>query len=40
MDRLFVMHHMPKLHEFIHYRIIDVTSVALLSDRWNENLSK
>jgi oligoribonuclease len=33
-DRLFIARHMPTLHAFLHYRIIDVTSVKELVRRW------
>ncbi|CAD8195068.1 unnamed protein product [Paramecium octaurelia] len=35
MDRLFVMKNMPKLDQFLHYRIVDVSSVQLLCKRLN-----
>lgn len=34
MDRFFLMHHMPMLHEYLHYRNIDVSSVKELARRW------
>ena len=30
MDKLFLMYHMPKLNEFLHYRILDVTSLKIV----------
>jgi len=33
-DRTFVDRHMPGLSGYLHYRMIDVTSVRLLADRW------
>ena len=33
-DRRFLRKHMPKLHDFFHYRSIDVTSVKELATRW------
>ena len=30
MDKLFLMYHMPKLNEFLHYRIMDVTSLKIV----------
>ncbi len=27
MDKLFLFHHMPRLNDYLHYRILDVTSV-------------
>jgi oligoribonuclease len=34
-DRAFLMHRMPKLLEHLHYRIVDVSSVAELARRWH-----
>ena len=33
-DRRFLRAHMPELHDFFHYRSIDVTSVKELAKRW------
>jgi oligoribonuclease len=33
-DRMFLMRYMPAVAGFLHYRMIDVTSVRLLVDRW------
>lgn len=33
-DRLFLSRHMPALDSFLHYRIIDVTSIKELARRW------
>jgi oligoribonuclease len=33
-DRRFLAKHMPSLHEFFHYRIIDVSSIKELVRRW------
>jgi len=33
-DRMFLMRYMPALAGFMHYRMIDVTSVRLCVDRW------
>ena len=33
-DRTFIDRHMPGLSGFLHYRMIDVTSVKLLVERW------
>lgn len=33
-DRRFLARHMPRLHEFFHYRSIDVTAVKELVKRW------
>jgi oligoribonuclease len=34
MDRVFMMHHMPKLYNFLHYRTVDVSSIKELVKRW------
>jgi oligoribonuclease len=34
-DRSFLMMHMPRLCEHLHYRIVDVSSVAELARRWH-----
>lgn len=34
MDRLFINRYMPKLSEYLHYRMIDVSSVKELARRW------
>ncbi|MCA9705284.1 MAG: oligoribonuclease [Myxococcales bacterium] len=33
-DRRFLMRHMPRFYEFLHYRLIDVSSVKELARRW------
>lgn len=33
-DRLFLKAHMPKITDYLHYRLIDVTSVKELINRW------
>jgi len=33
-DRRFIARHMPKLHEFLHYRLIDVSTIKGLVVRW------
>lgn len=38
MDRLFLKKEMPKVDEFLHYRIIDVSSIKELCRRWNPTL--
>lgn len=38
MDRLFVQFHMPILNEFLHYRIIDVSTVKELCKRWKKGV--
>uniref|UniRef100_A0A6M2DCW0 Probable oligoribonuclease n=1 Tax=Xenopsylla cheopis TaxID=163159 RepID=A0A6M2DCW0_XENCH len=40
MDRLFLMKHMPVVNEYLHYRIIDVSSIKELCKRWNNNFFK
>ncbi|KAL1501373.1 hypothetical protein ABEB36_006703 [Hypothenemus hampei] len=35
MDRYFLMKHMPQVHEYLHYRIIDVSSIKELCRIWN-----
>ena len=38
-DRRFLTKYMPKLDDYCHYRVIDVTTVKLLDDYWNETKS-
>lgn len=33
-DRRFIVRYMPKLDEFLHYRLVDVSSIKELSRRW------
>jgi len=33
-DRLFLLKHMPRLEDFLHYRIIDVSSIKELVKKW------
>ncbi len=33
-DRRFIINHMPRLEEYLHYRMIDVSSLKLLSKNW------
>ena len=33
-DKLFLIHHMPALNHFLHYRIIDVSTIKELVTRW------
>lgn len=40
MDRLFLRKFMPTLDEYLHYRIIDVSTVKELCNRWNPDLVK
>lgn len=35
MDRLFLKEYMPKIDEFLHYRLIDVSTCKELCKRWN-----
>ncbi|MCM8776358.1 MAG: oligoribonuclease [Candidatus Omnitrophica bacterium] len=42
-DRRFLIKYMPKLNEFIHYRLVDVTTLKILAERWypkNKELPK
>ena len=42
MDRVFLMHHMPRLYDFLHYRTIDVSTIKELAHCWypkNEKLN-
>ncbi|XP_012276247.1 probable oligoribonuclease isoform X2 [Orussus abietinus] len=34
MDRFFLSKHMPKVNEYLHYRIIDVSSIKEVARRW------
>lgn len=38
MDRLFLEKYMPKITDFIHYRIIDVSTIKLLTHSWYPNI--
>lgn len=33
-DRMFLRRHMPAIHDFLHYRMIDVSTVKELARRW------
>lgn len=35
MDRLFLIRYMPRLNEYLHYRIVDVSTIKELCKRWN-----
>ncbi|XP_058461742.1 oligoribonuclease [Malaya genurostris] len=35
MDRMFLNRYMPRLNEFLHYRVVDVSSIKELCKRWN-----
>lgn len=37
MDRMFLQKHMPRVIELLHYRIIDVSSVKEIVNRWYPN---
>jgi oligoribonuclease len=34
MDRLFIRKYMPKLDSYLHYRVIDVSTIKELAKRW------
>lgn len=34
MDRSFLMHYMPDIIKFMHYRLVDVSSIKLLTNAW------
>ncbi|XP_065169820.1 oligoribonuclease, mitochondrial-like [Atheta coriaria] len=40
MDRLFLKKYMPKLDDYLHYRIIDTSTVKELCRRWNKEMYK
>jgi oligoribonuclease len=33
-DRMWIMHHMPRFAEFVHYRNIDVSTLKTLAHKW------
>lgn len=35
-DKLFLQQHMPELANFFHYRIVDVSSIKLVINRWTK----
>ncbi|WP_252120561.1 oligoribonuclease [Candidatus Chromulinivorax destructor] len=35
-DKLFIQQHMPDLAKFFHYRILDVSSIKLVINRWTK----
>ncbi len=37
-DKLFLFHQMPKLNAFLHYRIVDVSSIKILVNSVNPQL--
>ena len=40
MDRLFMNFHMPRLTEFLHYRIVEVSTIKMLCSNWNPTVFK
>lgn len=38
MDRLFLREQMPKIDKYLHYRVIDVSSIKELCRRWNTTI--
>ncbi|PBC33377.1 probable oligoribonuclease isoform X1 [Apis cerana] len=40
MDRLFLLKYMPLVNDYLHYRIIDVSTIKELVRRWNSNQSE
>ncbi|CAG9856483.1 unnamed protein product [Phyllotreta striolata] len=38
MDRLFLLKYMPRINDYLHYRIIDVSTVKELCRRWNPKI--
>ncbi|XP_039953069.1 probable oligoribonuclease [Bactrocera tryoni] len=40
MDRLFLRHHMPSVDNYLHYRVIDISSIKELCRRWRSDLIK
>ena len=38
MDKLFLFHHMPRLNQFLHYRILDVSSVKIVVNAMHPHL--
>ncbi|VFP86261.1 Oligoribonuclease [Buchnera aphidicola (Cinara pseudotaxifoliae)] len=39
-DRAFLLHHMPKLESYFHYRNLDVSSINELAQRWKPKILK
>jgi oligoribonuclease len=37
-DKLFLFHHMPRLNEYLHYHIVDVTSVKIVVNAMHPKL--
>lgn len=40
MDRLFLRKYMPRVNDYLHYRIIDVSTIKELCRRWRPDLYK
>lgn len=38
-DRRFIIKHMPRIHEHLHYRLIDVSTIKELGRRWYPTLA-
>lgn len=38
-DKMFIHKYMPKIVQYLHYRIIDVSSIKELSDRWYPHIA-
>ncbi|XP_052872692.1 oligoribonuclease, mitochondrial [Anopheles cruzii] len=38
MDRLFINKYMPQLNEYLHYRVVDVSTMKELCKRWNAEI--
>lgn len=38
-DRRFIIKHMPRIHEHLHYRLIDVSTIKELGRRWHPTLA-
>lgn len=38
MDRFFIHKYFPLVHEYLHYRIIDVSTIKELATRWNPQI--
>lgn len=37
-DRMFLRKYMPRIDQYLHYRIIDVSTVKELCKRWNKSI--
>ncbi|KYN00730.1 putative oligoribonuclease [Cyphomyrmex costatus] len=40
MDRIFLKKYMPLIDNYLHYRIIDISTIKDLARRWHPNISK